>query len=29
MKEKVENLLLDFSHTYPQGIEKNIENLKE
>lgn len=28
MKEKVENLLLDFSHTYPQGIEKNIENLK-
>ena len=28
MEKKVENLLLDFSHTYPQGIEKNIENLK-
>lgn len=28
MKEKVENLLLDFSHTYPQDIEKYVKNLK-
>lgn len=28
MKEKVENLLLDFSHIYSQDIEKNIQNLK-
>ena len=28
MNEKTENLVLDFSHTYPQDIEKYVRNLK-
>lgn len=26
--EKIQNLLLDFSHTYPEGVEKQAKNLK-
>lgn len=26
--EKIQNLLLDFSHTYPEGVEKKAKNLK-
>lgn len=29
MNGKTENLVLDFSHTYPKDIEKHVGNLKE
>ena len=29
MNEKTENLVLDFSHTYPQDIEKICEKFKK
>lgn len=28
MNGKTENLVLDFSHTYPKDIEKHVGNLK-